>query len=92
MNSSHFSVQAGARSRLRAALAKIEGEISRLPGQARGDLLTAFTDLVEQLALGPEPEMRQCPLCGQMGRRAATRCGYCWSPLTPLPERDGFVG
>ena len=92
MNSSHFSVQAGARSRLRAVLAKIEGEISQLPGQARGDLLTAFTDLVEQLALGPEPEMRQCPLCGQMGRRAATRCGYCWSRLTPLPKRDGFVG
>jgi len=82
------------RSRLRATVARIERQISSLPRwviddeSSRDSLLAAFGDLVEQLALGPEPEVRQCPSCGHTGMRAATRCGYCWTPLAPYREGD----
>jgi hypothetical protein len=93
MNSPQLAVADAARARLRTTLATIEREISRLPSQPAGDdgksppsdLLASFADLVEQLALGPEPEVRHCPVCGNIGMRAATRCGYCWTKLTPLP-------
>jgi hypothetical protein len=49
----------------------IECELARLPRPVAGDasgtsptgLLASFADLVEQLALGPEPEVRECPVC-----------------------------
>lgn len=93
MNSPQLAVADAARARLRLTLATIEREISGLPSQATGDdgksppfgLLASFADLVEQLALGPEPEARQCPVCRHIGMRAATRCGYCWTKLTPPP-------
>ncbi len=99
MNSPQLSVADAARARLRATVATIEREISRLPIQATGDskgppsgLLASFTDLVEQLALGPEPEVRHCPVCQHIGMRTATVCGYCWTKLTPPAGRDGVVG
>lgn len=99
MNSPGLSVADAARSRLRTTVATLEREISRLPRQATGDskdpsdgLLASFTDLVEQLALGPEPEVRHCPVCRHIGMRAATLCGYCWTKLTPPTGREGVVG
>ncbi|HEX2879661.1 MAG TPA: hypothetical protein VHO25_08985, partial [Polyangiaceae bacterium] len=79
-------VSDAARSRLRATMLKMESEIARLPKPAThvagdsspSDLTTTFADLVKQLALGPEPEVRECPACKHIGMRAATRCGYCW--------------
>jgi hypothetical protein len=73
----------------------IEHEIARLPrGVAHddgkgpvNDLAARWADLVEQLALGPELDMRECPVCRHHGMRAATRCGYCWKELTPLTDR-----
>jgi hypothetical protein len=100
MNSQRFAVPDAARSKLRATVARIEREISRLPTQVTDDtgsppngLLASFADLVEQLALGPEPETRECPVCKHIGMRAATLCGYCWTKLTerrrssPRPPR-----
>jgi hypothetical protein len=85
-----------ARSRLRATLGTIEREISSLssrttdPGGAPpGALVASFADLVDQLALGPEPALRECPVCKGFGMRAATLCGYCWTKLTPPPEGEG---
>ncbi len=99
MNSPQLPVADAARARLRATVATIEHEISCLPRQATGDskgppngLHASFTDLVEQLALGPEPEVRRCPVCEQIGMRAATRCGYCWTKLTPPAGGDGVAG
>jgi hypothetical protein len=46
-------------------------------------LLASFDDLVDQLALGPEPEVRECPKCRGIGMRIATVCGTCWTKLTP---------
>jgi hypothetical protein len=84
-----------ARSRLRTTVAKMEAEIAQLlthvgnedASSPANGLRASFAALVAQLALGPEPEVRECPACGQIGMRAATRCGYCWTPLTP-PTKD----
>jgi hypothetical protein len=80
------------RSRLRATVATIEHDLSLLPSPvAAADrkkptkgLAASWATLVEQLALGPEPELRQCPVCNHFGMRAATLCGYCWTKLTPV--------
>lgn len=47
-------------------------------------LRNSWAELVTLLALGSPPETRLCPICGQVGMRAATRCGHCWSKLSPL--------
>jgi hypothetical protein len=39
--------------------------------------------MVAVLDLGPEPAVRACPKCGAKGMSAATRCGHCWTSLTP---------
>jgi len=92
MNDSRDSVPDSRRSRLRATIAVIERELARLPpditndnGAAPADSLRAsFADLVQQLALGPEPEYRKCPVCQRIDMRAATVCGHCWAKLTPI--------
>ncbi len=98
MNSPQFSGPDPVRSRLRATLATIEGEISRLPKQATegvgnptNGLRSSFNDLVLQLALGPEPEVRECPACKVVGIREATVCGFCWTKLTPPARREGVA-
>lgn len=84
-----------ARSRMRVTVAEIEREVAHLSeGMAKdtspnplGALRAHWADLVAQLALGPEPERRECPSCHHFGMRAATVCGYCWTKLTPLDPR-----
>lgn len=49
-----------------------------------GELQSAWTQLVKVLALGPAPALRTCPYCEEVGLRAASRCGRCWSVLPPL--------
>ena len=96
MNSQRSTGPDAARSRLRATVATIERDISRLPRQAPDTdstspmncLLASFAELVEQLQLGPEPEVRQCPACQQIVMLAATRCGYCWMELTAAAASD----
>jgi hypothetical protein len=97
MDSPRSSGPDAARSRLRATIATIEREIARLPRQAADDdsasartgLLASVADLVQQLELGPEPEVRECPVCKKIGMRMATRCGYCWTRTTPPAAREG---
>ena len=72
------------RSRLRETVATIGVLISRLPIEDRPRLVAAWADLVEQLALGPEPEVRECPACHRICMRNATACGHCFRPLPPL--------
>jgi hypothetical protein len=94
MNKSGFSRPDEARSRLRSLVAAVDGEITRLTlpitnadgSSLPNDLRTSWDLLTEQLALGPEPEVRECPVCHHIGMRAARVCGYCWSPLTPPTE------
>jgi hypothetical protein len=81
---------------LRPVVAAIDREMSRLTdgtlSEGRtgfGELLESWAELVKLMALGPAPEMRECPACGHRGTRAATRCGFCWTPLTPLAHAAG---
>ena len=79
------------RSRLRTAVAEVDRQLSLLRSEdaaaskttAADGLLARWADVIELLALGPEPEVRECPYCGHKGMRAATRCGHCWAKLTP---------
>jgi hypothetical protein len=78
-----------ARSEMRVLVTRIDSELSRLrpsdvsPSGERTPLESAWSSLVAILDLGPEPEMRECPVCGALGMRGATLCGNCWSKLTP---------
>jgi hypothetical protein len=80
----------GARGALRAIVATIDREISRLSESTRSEandttneLRSSWAELVELLVLGPVPEVRECPVCRRIGMRAATRCGHCWTKLSP---------
>jgi hypothetical protein len=73
-------VSGDSRDNARAALDRVEEQLATVdcpPG-----LREAWAELVAALALGPAPELRECSFCGKIGRRAATRCGYCWRALT----------
>ena len=78
-----------ARAGLRTITARIEHELSELPLDANGNeigaaLRASWRELVGVLALGPEPETRECPNCHGIGMRLARRCGRCWTALAPL--------
>jgi hypothetical protein len=96
---SFFSASDATRSRLRTLVSTLEREMRLLPNQlsavAVGSppnrLAEAYTELVEQLALGPEPEVRACPTCGSIGMLAATRCSSCWTKLVPLSSPQAVV-
>lgn len=66
---------------LRAAVAEVEQELSRLPNV--GELAASWRGLIKVLKLAPAPEVRTCPSCGALGMLAATRCGHCWTRLSP---------
>jgi hypothetical protein len=78
----------------RQALKRVDDEMSSLRNWAYSEtaraavrpLLTAWDGLVIALGLGPEPQTRLCPVCNEPGMREATRCGYCWTKLTPLAD------
>src|SRR6185295_15065787 len=80
--------------RLRLVIADIDRDLACLAReapaaehrQAIDTLIGSWARLVELLALGAAPQLRQCPGCGSSVRRAAPRCGHCWSPLVPLAE------
>ena len=99
-DSSRDFVPDSKRSRLRATIAAIERDLARFPAEVTNDnratpadsLRASVADLVAQLALGPEPEYRQCPVCRHVGMRVATVCGHCWTKLMPLAAASGVVG
>jgi hypothetical protein len=80
-----------AKSRLRTTVATMERELASMrtalkKSDGKGPheaLIASFDDLVQQLALGPEPELRNCPTCGGVCMRLATVCAACWTKLTP---------
>jgi hypothetical protein len=100
MNDSRGTVPDAKRSRLRATLAAIESALARLPPDMTNDngatpadgLRASVADLAEQLALGPEPAYRPCPVCKRLGMSVATRCGHCWTALTPPPSPEVVTG
>jgi hypothetical protein len=81
MGLSTKSVPRDPRDVARAALLRVEEQLAM--ANCSAGLREAWTALVEALALGPAPELRDCPSCGNTGMRAATRCGSCWVALHP---------
>jgi hypothetical protein len=69
--------------RVRRALSLVSKELAGLTAAPHTQLDRVFGALVTELDLGPEPQRRTCPHCGAEGMTAATRCGKCWSKLTP---------
>jgi hypothetical protein len=73
---------------LRPIVERMDRDVTRLAARA-GDqrdgaaLVASWAKLVDFLALGPAPDLADCPHCGASGIRAATRCGQCWAKLTP---------
>jgi hypothetical protein len=94
MREAQFNPSESDKVSLRAVIADIELDLSCLAREAPADehrfaidaLIASWARLVELLALGAAPLLRQCPRCGNSVRRAATRCGHCWSSLAPLAE------
>lgn len=79
------------RTRLRDLVSAIEPDITQLPRpltEREDALFSSWAELVSLLALGPEPEMRECPFCKKLGIRAAALCGHCWQRLPPLCQRE----
>jgi len=95
MNDLQMAAPLIGRARLRATVATIEREANRLlrlltdeEGRVPKNLLQAScADLVAQMALGPEPEVRRCSVCEHLVMRDATLCGHCWTRLAPPPAR-----
>jgi hypothetical protein len=75
--------------RLRTIIATIDHQLAHRDEKQTVELTRAFAELVQVLALGPEPEVRTCPSCHKTVRLAATLCGYCWARLTPItPQKS----
>ena len=71
---------------LRTAVTTIDQQLAAVPQPAL--LRAAWAELVSVLALGPAPELRTCPTCGEIGMRAATRCVRCCPTGSPAPTRS----
>jgi len=67
---------------LRTLVTAIEHQFAIVPPPE--SLRAAWAEMVDVLALGPAPELRTCPTCGEIGMRAASRCIRCWSSLPTL--------
>jgi hypothetical protein len=99
MREAPFDLSQNGRAGLRVVVSDIERELSCLAREAPAaqhrtaleGLTASWAKLVELLALGTAPELRECPRCGHSGMRAATRCGNCWSVLSPAPASNEAV-
>jgi hypothetical protein len=95
MREAPFDPSESERASLRIVVSDIERELTCLGREASptehrsalGALTVSWARLVELMALGVAPELRQCPRCGSHGMRQATRCGRCWAALTAEPPQ-----
>lgn len=90
MKRQQLRIPDAARSDLRAAVTAVDCEMFHIQhagggqSQERADQLHEnWRKLVKLLDLGLEPEYRKCPFCHNTGMRLATRCGFCWTKLSP---------
>jgi hypothetical protein len=97
MNNLMLSFAGAELTRLRGLVTAVGKEVALVAGAAaspdgkgpRTALETTWSRLVAMLDLGDEPEMRECPKCGQACMLMATRCGHCWSALPPRKSAKG---
>jgi hypothetical protein len=69
---------------LRLAIAGVNKELAGLSNVT--GLLASWGTLMKLLDVRPAPELRDCPVCGNVGMRAASRCGRCWAKLDAPPH------
>jgi hypothetical protein len=86
---------------IRAAVEAVDREMSLLvelerasvtDGLAVSGLHASWDSLVDLMALGPEPELLQCPNCGRPGESGAGHCWTCWEALVPSPASGRMQG
>ena len=76
---------------VKKAIEAVDREVARLAAHASteeapelDDLRSSWGRLVELLVLGPRPERRACPHCGNVTMLAASRCDRCWMEFVPV--------
>jgi hypothetical protein len=78
----HTQLSDAETARLRLLIASVDGELVRT--SASEGLKGSWSEMMKMLAVGPAPEVRACPACGNVGMRGASLCGHCWTRLQPL--------
>ena len=75
---------------VRKAIETVDREVAKLAGHTSAEAASALDGLrsswgilVDLLALGPPPERRACPHCGNVGMLTATQCSRCGLELVP---------
>jgi hypothetical protein len=94
MSNQQLELPGSERAALRALVATIDQQIASLSShstlesyrEAASDLAAAWVTFGKLLALGEAAAMRECPNCKRFGIREASRCGYCWADLEPIPD------
>src|SRR5688572_29882888 len=92
MNTQQFEIAEHDRVRLRGVVATIDRELSRLAleapprdhREAERGLMASWAQLVELLALGIAPDVRECPVC-----KHVHACGH---PLRTLLDQADCAG
>ena len=85
MASQYFESRDEKNAKLHGLVTMIEKQLGHLPSADSGEVRESWSQLMRLLDLPPVHELRDCPVCGSVGMRAATRCGHCWSALVPPP-------
>jgi hypothetical protein len=83
-------------SRLRTLVVGVAKEIALVTGTAAPPqdprpstaLEVAWSRLVDELDLGSEPEMCECPACRGLCPLGATRCSHCWASLPAARAKE----
>jgi hypothetical protein len=88
-------------STIRAAVEAVDREVCRLVDLERASvadglsvrgLHASWESLLDLMAMGPDPELMQCPICGRPGESGAGHCWTCWEALVPSPARGRMQG
>jgi hypothetical protein len=99
MNDARLDISDGERAQVRRLMVAIQADLDCLAHAGTVDahraalatLGVSWAGLVRLLDIGPAPEVRACPHCGQVGMSAATLCGYCWKVLSPLSGKPSAL-
>ncbi len=95
MNNLRLNLSGAELSRLRTLVEAVAEQVRLVTGTVasgtgatpKSALATTWSNLVEMLDLGTEPEMRTCPSCHGQCMVGATRCGNCWASLPAMPPQ-----
>ena len=87
MPAHYFESRDAKTANLHIVMSVIEHKLAELganDAETVAELKAFLGELVTLLALPPNHEVRDCPVCNHVVMRAAKRCGNCWSKLVPM--------